>query len=93
MSSFAFSLRYCKYIANLLFRILWEWQTSHIQSDTMNLQKILVFICSQKVNFIPHVFEAIAKICELLILGTLGMPGYAQPKGYYQIHFLSACQK
>ena len=37
-------------------------------------------ICSQKVNFIPHIFETIAKIWELLILGTLGMPGYAHSK-------------
>ena len=35
---------------------------------------------AKKFNFIPYVFEAIAKICELLILGTLGMPGYAHPK-------------
>ena len=50
-------------------------------------------ICSQKVNFFPHVFEAIAKICEVLILGTLGKPDYAHPKSYYQLQCLSACQK
>ena len=27
--SFGFSLRYCKGIANLLFRIPWEWQATH----------------------------------------------------------------
>ena len=80
MSSFAFSLRYCKDIANLLFMILSEWQATHIQSDTIKLEKILVFICSQKVDFIPHILEAIAKICELLIFCILGMPGYSHPK-------------
>ena len=69
-----------KDIANLLFRVLWEWQVTHTQSDVINLLKILVFICSQKVNFISHFFGAIAEICEYLILATLGMPGNAHPK-------------
>ena len=28
----------------------------HTQSDTINWKKISVFICSQKINFIPHAF-------------------------------------
>ena len=80
ISFFTFSLRNGKDIANLLLKVLWKWQATHTQSDTINLKKILVFICSQKINFIPPIFGAIAKIYEFLILGTLDMPGYAHLK-------------
>ena len=46
--------------------IVWSWKK---------------LICSQKVNSIPPYFCGdIAKICKLLILGTLSMPGYTHPK-------------
>ena len=39
-----------------------------------------------KINFILHVFlEILRKYCKLVILGALGMPGYAHLKYYYQL--------
>ena len=55
-SSFMFSLRYYKDIANILFWILWAYLVTQTQSDTINLEKTLVFICRQKTNFNPHAF-------------------------------------
>ena len=43
-------------------------------------RKFWYLFVAKKFNFIPHVFEAIAKICELLTLSTLGMPGYTHTK-------------
>ena len=40
----------------------------------------LCVICRQKFNFIHHAFVDAEKICKLIILDTLGMPGYTQPK-------------
>ena len=58
----------------------------HTQKDTTKLKKIFLFIVKQKIKILTHVFQGdIAKICKLLILGTLGMPAYAHPKWYYQI--------
>ena len=50
------SFRYCKDIADLLFWVLWTCLAIQTQSDTMKLQKTFVFICRQKINFIPQVF-------------------------------------
>ena len=54
------------------------------QSDTINLQKIFVFFCGQKINFTPSppsCFSGyLAKICKILVLGTLDMPGCTHPK-------------
>ena len=45
-----------------------------------------MFFCRQKFNFILHVFlEILQRYCELVILGTFGMSGYAHPKWYYQL--------
>ena len=70
-SSFTFSLRYYKDIANLLFWVLWACLAMHTHSDTINLKKNFTFINKQKIC---------AKVCKLLILGTLGMPAYAHLK-------------
>ena len=51
-SSFMFSWRYCKDIETLLLWVLCKC----LASDTINLGKIFVFICWQKINFIPTVF-------------------------------------
>ena len=84
--SFAFFLRYCNNITNLLFWVLWAYLPTHKQSDAIKLYKTFVFICRQKNNFIIHIFSGdIAQICKLLILGTLGMPGYTHPKSYYHL--------
>ena len=54
-----FSLRYCKFIVNWLFLVLWVCLATHIQSDTIALQKNVVFICRQKINFISPAFVEI----------------------------------
>ena len=73
-------------IAMLLFQVLWACLATHTQSDTINLGQIFLFICRQKSNFIVHVFlEILKRCCKLVILGTLGMLGYAHPKWYYQL--------
>ena len=49
----------------------------------------LTFICRQKIMFILHVFlEILQRYCKLLFLGTLGIPGYTNPK-----LILSTCRK
>ena len=54
--SFAFFLRYCNNITNLLFWVLWAYLAIHKQSDAIKLYKTFVFICRQKNNFIIHIF-------------------------------------
>ena len=50
------------------------------------MKKPLTFICRQKINFILHIsLEILQKCCKLVVLGNLSMPGYAQPKWYYQL--------
>ena len=44
-----------------------------------------MLICMQKTNFITPLFLKIVKRNGKLILGALGMPGYANPKWYYQL--------
>ena len=57
--SFTCSLRYCKDIIKLLFWVLSACLAMHTQSDTINLQKIFVFICRKKNYFIAHAFPEI----------------------------------
>ena len=46
----------------------------------------LTFICRQKIKFILYVFlEILQRYCKLIVLGTLGMPGYKKPQWYYQL--------
>ena len=50
------------------------------------MKKPLTFIFRQKINFILHIFfEILQRYCKFVILGTLGMPGYAHPKWYYRL--------
>ena len=45
-----------------------------------------MLICMQKTNFItPFFLKIVKRNGKLVILGTLGMPGYANPKWYYQL--------
>ena len=54
-------------------------------NDSINLKKPLIFICWVKINFILYIFlEILQRHCKL-VLDTLGMPGYADPKWYYQL--------
>ena len=48
-----------KDIETLLLWVLWKCLATHNQSDTINLWKTFVFICWQKINFIPSVFQEI----------------------------------
>ena len=43
-----------------------------------------MFICMQKINFIPTFFEILQRYYNFAILGNLGMPNYDQQKQYYQ---------
>ena len=54
-------LRYCKHIANLLFWQFWACLTMAIKNNSINLYKILKFICTQKINFISYIFLEILK--------------------------------
>ena len=59
------SLKLCKYFA----------------SDSINLKKFSTFICKWKINFIFQVFlKILQRYYEVIILGTLGVPGYTHPK-------------
>ena len=55
--------RYCKDIANLLLRRLWECLIMSINNDAqsvkINLKETLVFLSMQKMNFIPNFFSEI----------------------------------
>ena len=45
-----------------------------------------MFICRQKIYLIlPFFLEKLQRHCKLVILGTLGMTGYAHTKSYYQL--------
>ena len=66
-------------IANLLSWVLWACLTMHTQNYTINLQKTFVYL-QTKNQLHPTCFSGnIPKICKLLVLGTLGMPGYTHP--------------
>ena len=74
-------LRYCKEIKNLLFWIIWTCLVTHTQNKSINLKKPMIFIGRQKINFIVHfLLEILQRYCELVILGTFGMYGYAHLK-------------
>ena len=50
------------------------------------MKKPLTFICRQKIKLILHIFlEILQRYCKLAVLGTLGVPGYVNPKWYYQL--------
>ena len=69
-SSFMFSLRHCKYIANLLFWVL----TVYLAMQT----KVLLSTCRK----LPHLQtkNQLHPTHFSGVLGTLGMSAYAQPK-------------
>ena len=81
-------LRHSKEIVKL-FWALWACLTTQTWNDSINLKKPLAFICRQKINFTLHVFfEVLQGSCKLVILDSLGMPGYTTPKV-----ILSTCRK
>ena len=52
---------------------------THIWNDSINLKKLWCLSAGKNINFILHIFlEILQNYCRLVILGTLGMPGYAQ---------------
>ena len=82
LSSF---LRYCKDIANLLFWGLLECWTTPIKSHNINLQETFMFICMQKINFIPHFFlKILQRNSKIVPLGNLNMIGHILLKRPYQ---------
>ena len=72
---------YCKDIVNLLFWVLWACLATHTQSDIYYhlVEHFYVYLQAKNQLHPLWFYGDIAKICKL-ILGTLGMPGYAHPK-------------
>ena len=67
-SSFKFSSRYYKDVVNL-FCAPWACLAMHSQSDTINLYKTFVFICTQKISFIQHAFlRTLQRYANFLLL-------------------------
>ena len=65
---------------NILFWIISTCLGTHA------LRRPLTFIRRQKIKFIIHVFlEILQRYGELIVLDTLGMPGFAYPKWCYQL--------
>ena len=65
-------LRYYKDFENLIFWVLSVWLAMHTKIDSINLQESLMYICMQKIKFIPHLFlEILIRYCKLVILGAL----------------------
>ena len=71
-SSLTSFLRYCKDIADLLFRKLWECLNIPIKSPSINLQETFILTCMQQINFIIHFFLKILQRNSKLVI--LGMP-------------------
>ena len=80
-----FHLRYCKDMAKpfILGPFSMPGSTNPNKRDTINLSKTFVYPQAKKIKS-PRFSGYIAKICKLLILGTLDMPSYAHPKWQYQ---------
>ena len=73
-------LRYYRDIGNLLLWVIWAWAVMLINTGSLNLYEIWMFICMEKTKFIPPLFlKIMQKYCKV-ILGTLGMPDYDQQK-------------
>ena len=71
-------LRYCKEIENLLFWLLWACLAMiKILSTCRKLSRLSA---GKKTTSSPMLFWRFAKSCKLLLLDTLGEPGYAHSK-------------
>ena len=69
-----------KIFQKLLFWVLWAWLAIITNIDSINFQKGL-FICMQKFKFMSLFFpEKLQIYRELVVLGTLGMPGNSHQK-------------
>ena len=104
ISSFTFSLRYYKNIANLLFWVLWVCLTLHIQWYYQLVEKFCVHPQAKNQLHSPCFFEDAAKIGKLLIWvlwaclamhtqnGTIKLSKTSMfictPKIHFIIHFL-----
>ena len=57
---------------------------THPKNDSINLKKSLIFICWQKINFIPVLsflfLEILQRYCKLVVLGNWVAPSYTEPK-------------
>ena len=70
-------MTYCKDIANFLFWELWECLIIPIKIHSINLLEFFMLMCMQKINSITQFFlKILQRNSKLVILGTLGMPGY-----------------
>ena len=81
-SSHTSFLRCCHDFANLLFRVFWVSLNKPITFNKINLWEMLMFICMQKINFVPPFFlQTLQRYWKLVILATLAMNDY----GWYQL--------
>ena len=55
-----------------IIRVIRAWLATHTQSDTINLSKTFMFICRQKVNFIPTFCWRYYKDIQTSYLGYFG---------------------
>ena len=79
-SSFIYFLQYCREMANLLFWSVCACLVTHLKWQH-HFEETLRFIRRQKINFILHIFFVILqRYCKLVVLGTLGMPGFVHLK-------------
>ena len=96
ISSLTSFLLYCREIANLLLWVIWALLATYL-NDNINVKKTLTFICRQKMKFIFRVsLEILQRYCEVVVSGILNIPGYTNPKWYYQLaekYCLSAGKK
>ena len=80
-----------------IFVILGTWRMAgyaHLKLYYQFVKNLGIYFYAK--NFIPHVFWTIAKICEFLILGTLGMSGHTHPSNVSicrKLQWLPVCQK
>ena len=84
-SSLTSFVRHCKEITNLLFWVfghVWPHTPKTIVSIWRNFQCLSA---GKKINFIRISLEILERHCELVILGTLGMLGFAHTTWYYQL--------
>ena len=59
----------------LLFWVSWTSGATSTKNYSINLYKVLMFICMQTINVIPHSFLKIMyRYYKVFIQGTLGMP-------------------
>ena len=70
-------LKYGKKIATMLFSLIRAWLSTHLKWYYQFEETFDIYLRAKKIKFILYIFlEILQRYCELVILGSLGMPGY-----------------